>query len=136
MKFDAKKHDILVVKIRLASDTSLNRELTTVKSGDDLNSLLRIVPWQYHDCITDSRECVVTIKWCQVLPTRRVYATTEIAVRMPRHRKWKIVTPPGVSFITSMRDSTVIWTDEDAPEGVKPIRDRYDPRIDVPDEEG
>jgi hypothetical protein len=114
--FDAKKHDILVVKTQLVRGARdpFARKLTSVKSGNDFADLLLLVPERYHAAITNSRECVVQLKWAQLLPNRRAYATVEVAVRMPRHRKWSIVTPEGASWITAMKDGTMIWTSEQA----------------------
>jgi hypothetical protein len=113
MNFDAKKHDILVVKTQLmVGARSIYRELHLIKSGDDLNSLLRLVPESYHAAIRNSKECVVQLKWAQLLPTLRAYATVQVAVRMPRHRSWSYISPEGASFITAMKDGSIINTNE------------------------
>ena len=117
MSFDAKKHEILVVKTQLMRGTSDNyRELSLIKSGDDLVALLCLVPESYHAAIRNSRECVVQIKWAQMTPLKRAYAAVEITVRMPRHRKWALLTPRGASWITSLKDESMIWTNEEASE--------------------
>jgi hypothetical protein len=113
MNFDAKKHDILVVKTQLIVGTrGIYRELSLIKSGDDLTALLLLVPESYHAAICNSKECVVQLKWAQLLPSRRGYATVQVAVRMPRHRNWYNVTPEGSSFITAMKDGSLVMTDE------------------------
>jgi hypothetical protein len=113
MFFDAKKHEILVVKTQLMLGAADHyREMFLIKSGDDLDSLLRLVPESYHAAITNSKECVVHIKWAQLTPIRRCHATVEVTVRMPRHRQWSLLTPRGASWITCLKDESAIWTDE------------------------
>lgn len=112
MTFDAKKHEILVIKTRLLASTSDNRELYLVKSSDDLASVLRLIPESYHAAIRNSKECVVQLKWARV-PLCEVWATTSVVVRMPRHRKWSEIVPDGTTWATSLRDAQSIIIRED-----------------------
>lgn len=112
MTFDAKKHEILVIKTRLLASTSDNRELYLVKSSDDLASVLRLIPESYHAAIRNSKECVVQLKWARV-PSCEVWATTSVVVRMPRHRKWSEIVPDGTTWATSLRDAQSIIIRED-----------------------
>jgi hypothetical protein len=112
--FDAKKHEILVVKTQLVGTRNI-RELYLIKSGDDLDRLLCLVPESYHAAIRNSKECVVQLKWAQLLYARRCYATISVVVRMPRHRTWSDLVPLSErGWAMCVRVGSAVWTDEEA----------------------
>lgn len=98
MKFDAKKHDILVVKTEFQLGASDTRELFLLKSGDDLVPLLAAIPEQYHVALRNSKEAVASLMVHIPGPGMQITVLTSLVVRMPRHRSWHQLVPHGTTF--------------------------------------